>query len=148
MKPKTAQRKGPGETSRHRKWPPEVRLQVAQAVVERGTSAVTLSQAFGIPVSTVMDWAMRYRRCGSDPKRFASEPWRQRKETVARGRTLDPRREAVVQARRDHPEHGTRRIRDVMARFQGLGISETTVRRILHEEGIVPQAPKKAVSRA
>jgi transposase InsO family protein len=144
MKPKTAQRKGPGETSRHRKWPPEVRLQMAQAVVERGTSAVTVSQAFGIPVSTVMDWAMRYRRCGSDPKRFASEPWRQRKETVARGRALDPRREAVVQARREHPEHGTRRIRDVMARFQGLGISETTVRRILHEEGLLETVPEPA----
>jgi transposase-like protein len=73
-----------------------VRLQIAQAVVDRGTSAATVSQAFGIPVSTVMDWATRYRRSGSDPKRFATEP-RPRKETAAR-REPDPRREAVVAA--------------------------------------------------
>jgi transposase InsO family protein len=137
MKPKTGQPRGPERTSGHRQWPPEVRLQMAQAVVDRGTSAVTVSQAFGIPVSTVMDWAMRYRRCGSDPKRFASQPWRQRKEKTARGQALDPRRAAVVQSRREHPEHGTRRIRDLMARFEGLGVSETTVRRILHEEGLL-----------
>jgi hypothetical protein len=65
-----------------------------------------VAQAFGIPVSTVMDWATRYRRCGSDPKRFFSEPWRQRKETVARRQGLDPRRERVLEARRAHPEHG------------------------------------------
>jgi transposase InsO family protein len=28
-----------------------------------------------------------------------------------------------------------------MARFQGLGVSETTVRRVLHEEGLLEQAP-------
>src|SRR5215470_18387852 len=98
MKVKSRQGGSQGKTAGHRKWPAEVRLQMAQAVVERGTSAVTVSQAFGIPVSTVMDWAMRYRRCGSDPTRFASEPWRQRKGTVARREGVDPRREAVVEA--------------------------------------------------
>jgi len=137
MKVKSRQGGPQGKTAGHRKWPAEVRLQMAQAVVERGTPVATVSEAFGIPVSTVMDWAMRYRRCGSDPTRFASEPWRQRKGTVARREGVDPRREAVVEARRAHPEHGTRRIRDVMARFQGLGVSETTVRRILHEEGLL-----------
>ena len=37
-----------------RKWPAEVRLQVAQAVVDRGTPAATIGQAFGIPVTTVV----------------------------------------------------------------------------------------------
>ena len=37
--------------------------------------------------------------------------------------------------RQQHPEYGTRRISDVLRRFEALGVSETTVRRILHEEG-------------
>ena len=137
MKPKTRQGEGPGKASGHRKWPPGVRLQMAQAVVERGASTTAVAQAFGIPVTTVAEWARRYRKYGADTKRWAEEGRRPGKEKEQGRRGADPRREAVVQARRAHPEQGTRRIRDVMARFQGLGVSETTVRRILHEEGLL-----------
>ena len=49
------------------------------------------------------------------------------------------KRQAVVEQRKEHPEWGTRRIRDVLARFEGLGVSETEVRRILHEEGLIAE---------
>ncbi len=39
--------------------------------------------------------------------------------------------------REQHPEYGTRRIRDVLARFEGLGVSETQVRAILHDTGLL-----------
>ena len=122
---------------------------MAQAVVDRGTSETTVAQAFGIPVTTVMEWARRYRKYGADTKRWAEEGSRPRKEPGKGPEESDPRRAAVVESRREHPEHGTRRIRDVLARFQGLGVSETTVRRILHEEGLletVPEAPRQAGS--
>jgi transposase InsO family protein len=45
----------------------------------------------------------------------------------------DPRREAVIALKRANPEYGTRRIRDVLRRFEALPISETEVRRMLHE---------------
>ena len=122
MKPKTGQAGGPERTTGRRKWPPEVCLQVAQAVV---------------------DWASRYRRLGADPKAWWQEGVTRRRRRM-RERGADARREAVVQSRRAHPEQGTRRIRDVMARFQGLGVSETTVRRILHEEGLLETVPEPA----
>jgi transposase InsO family protein len=142
MKSKTRQPAGPEKNSGHRKWPPEVRLQMAQAVVDRGTPAATVAQAFGIPVTTIVDWSHRYRRHGADAKKWWSEEGKRRKEK--RESKRDARREAVVQTRRTHPEQGTRRIRDVMARFQGLGVSETTVRRILHEEGLLETVPEPA----
>jgi transposase InsO family protein len=46
--------------------------------------------------------------------------------------------------RREHPEYGTRRIRDVLARFEALGVSETEIRRILHEEGLLGDRPASA----
>jgi transposase InsO family protein len=141
MKSKTRQAEGPERTG-HRKWPPEVRLQMAQAVVDRGMSKATVSQAFGIPATTVTEWARRYRKYGADTKRWAEEGAPAHKEKVDRRREADPRRAAVVESRRQHPEQGTRRIRDVMARFQGLGVSETTVRRILHEEGLLETVPE------
>src|SRR5262249_14202147 len=45
----------------------------------------------------------------------------------------------VLAARAANPEWGTRRIRDVLARFEGLGVSETTVRRILHDAGLIAE---------
>jgi len=116
---------------------------MARAVVDRGASLTAVGQAFGIPVTTVAEWARRYRKYGSDTKRWAEgRPTGKEKEEGRRG--SDPRRAAVVQARREHPEQGTRRIRDVMARFQCLGVSETTVRRILHEEGLLETVQEPA----
>lgn len=140
MKPNNKQPGRPGKTPGHRKWPPEVRLQMAQAVVDRGTRAATVAQAFGIPMTTVVDWSQRYRKHGANTDLWWSGERNRHKER--RPSKLDARREAVVEARRAHPEHGTRRIRDVMARFEGLGISETTVRRILHEEGLLEKVPE------
>jgi transposase InsO family protein len=116
-----------------RVFPVEVRVQMAQAIVDRGASATALGEAFGISRFTLMDWAQQYRRLG-----VSGLEYRGRKRGGPR-RSADPRREAVVRARREHPEQGTRRIRDVVERYQGLGISETTVRRILHEEGLLEQ---------
>jgi transposase InsO family protein len=45
--------------------------------------------------------------------------------------------QAVVGLRKEHPEYGTRRIRDLLARFETLGVSETQVRDILHEAGLI-----------
>jgi transposase InsO family protein len=107
-------------------------------------SKKVVSQAFGIPATTITEWARRYRKYGTDTKRWPEEGRPTRKEAEAERRRVDPRRTAVVASRREHPEHGTRRIRDLMARFQGLGISETTVRRILHEEGLLETVPEAA----
>ena len=143
MKPKTRQPDGPEQKTGHRKWPPEVRLQLAQAVVDRGVSATAVAQAFGIPVTTVAEWAQRYRKYGADTKRWAEEG----RPAAEGGRARATRRQTHGgrrwwQSRREHPEHGTRRIRDLMARFEGLGVSETTVRRILHEEGLLESVPE------
>ena len=62
---------------------------MAQAVVDRGTSKATVAQVFGIPVTTVTEWARRYRKYGTDTKRWAEEGKPARKEaeraSAARG---------------------------------------------------------------
>jgi hypothetical protein len=42
----------------------------------------------------------------------------------------DPRREAVIALKRANPESGTRRIRDVLKRFEALPISGRTEREL------------------
>jgi transposase InsO family protein len=127
----------------HKAWPPEVRLQMAQAIVERRVSATTLAESFGIPLNTLQDWAFRYRRDGPSGVLGAGRRGEEgRVENPRRG--ADSQREAVVSARRQHPEHGTRRIRDELSRFEGIGVSEPTVRRMLHEEGLLEESAERA----
>ncbi len=45
--------------------------------------------------------------------------------------------------KRQDPALGVRRIADILARFEGIGVSATTVRRILHEEGLLEEKPPK-----
>jgi transposase-like protein len=68
MRPKTRQPDGPERTSGHKKWPAEVRLRLAQTVVDRGASVAAVGQTFGIPATTIAEWARHQevggRRCG------------------------------------------------------------------------------------
>ena len=52
----------------------------------------------------------------------------------------DERVKAILATHQQAPHSGNRRIRDVLRRFLGIGVSETTVRRALRAEGIKPQA--------
>jgi transposase len=91
---------------------------------------------FGISTTTVKAWCRRYEEGGAEglvpPPLFVPKPAE---------RAPDPRREAITALKEDHPEYGTRRIADVLRRFAALGVSESEVRRILHEEGLMEPRP-------
>ena len=120
-------KRSPGNPNTH---PLALRLRVVKEVLERGTPAADVSRLFGIGHGTIREWILRYRAGGIDE--LAPNPVR-----PPPGRKREALRDEVVAAKQEHPEHGTRRIRDVLARFSALGISETEVRRILHEEGLL-----------
>jgi transposase len=64
----------------------------------------------------------------------------------AAGETADdPRREAVLALKKANPEYGTRRIREVLRRFEAIGISESEVRRMLHEAKLLEPRPAPTV---
>jgi len=43
-------------------WPAELRLHLAQVIVDRGVASATLSKTLGISLNTLQDWASCYRR--------------------------------------------------------------------------------------
>ena len=143
MKPIEKVKSGAGAVPGRRIWAPEVRIRMAEMVVEHGIASAVVAQSFGIPVTTVMDWAHRYRKDGADALRGPAISQRSGGRAAAAGMGSQARRQAVVRTKQQHPEQGTRRIRDVLARFEGLGVSETTVRRILHEEGLLEGRPER-----
>jgi transposase InsO family protein len=127
-----------------RSWAPEFRLEVARAVVDRRTPQTEVARVFGVPLTTVMDWTHRYRKEGAAALLGQGGRGESRARTKPANTPATARREAVTEAKRANPDHGTRKIRDVLARLEGVGVSETTVRRILHEEGLLQDKPAAA----
>lgn len=120
-------------------FPFELRLLVVREVL-RGAKQVDTAVAFGLSGATVQKYVQLYRKGGVE----ALKPLPGTKRKVAAKRP-DPKRDAVVKTRREHPEWGSRRIRDELLRYSALGVSDTQVRRVLHEEGLAtPPAPASA----
>jgi transposase InsO family protein len=118
-----------------KRWPLDIRLAVARAVVEGQASGYEAARRFSVPYTTLSEWVRWYRAGGVEGLKPQPRPQRKR----------DARREASVTVKREQPQAGGRRIRDVMKRFFGIGTSETTVRRVLQAEGITQKRePPKA----
>ena len=113
------------------------KLQVVQAIVEKGSTASSVCRVFGLSTTTVGEWVRAYREQGADA--LKTERSLGRKPPTP---TRVAQRDAVVAMRTADPELGTRRIRDLLARVEALGVSESTVRRILHEAGLIEPRPR------
>lgn len=132
-----------------RAWPADVMVSAAALVVDDKLPVSRVSEELRIPYTTVSEWARKYRAGGRDALqgRRARPPERPKAAPKA-----DARRDAVLQAKRAQLQAGSRRIRDVLRRFFGIGASETTVRRVLKSEGLAeprerPRARPKAKGR-
>src|SRR5712664_1250092 len=122
-------------SAKRKTHPLELKLQVLQQL-KAGAGVSDVCRAFGLAVTTVALWRQAYAQGGYEAL-FPKVPGPAKRQPEAD----DPRREAVLALRKAHPEYGTRRIRDVLKRFQAIGISESEVRRMLHEAGLLePQA--------
>ena len=115
------------------KWPFDTMLTAASMVVDKQVSSYEVAAKLGIPYTTVHDWSKRYRAGGVNALHPQRTPVARRVATV---RKIDPRRQAVIAVKQSQPDAGSRRIRDVVRRFFGLGTSEATVRRVLKDEGL------------
>ena len=118
----------------------DFKLKVVEQVVRKRVPLSRASQVFGVAHSTVVGWVARYKQAGPEGLRPV------RRQQPAR-RQPDQRHKAIVELKQEHPEYGSRRIRDVLERFAGLGVSETVVRRVLHEAGLMEVTPKARAAR-
>jgi transposase InsO family protein len=129
-KPRTKRKRAAGRR-RPRKCTFELRLAVVRTAERKGATQEEIGRAFGVSAAAVHKWLAVYRRKGEDGLR-------DKPRTRPRRKTPDPRKEAVVRKRKANPQWGTRRIRDELARTETIGVSETEVRRMLHEEELIP----------
>jgi transposase InsO family protein len=117
----------------------EYKLLVVQERM-RGTPADEVARVFAVSKAAVDKWSTAFRKHGPSAlrsKRSGPRPKRPPNPVI---------REHVVALKREHEPWGTRRIRDVLARFEAVGVSEQQVRRILHDAGLI-EPPRPAPAR-
>src|SRR5689334_16764236 len=103
-----------------------MREAVVGAVTKQGLPTFTVARKLGVPYTTAVMWVKAHRERGDEALRVK----RPARQSVQR-KPLDERAKAILATKAQAPSAGTRRIRDLMRRFLGIGASETTVRRVL-----------------
>lgn len=73
---------------RRRPWPRDVVLAAARAVVDQGLSARQMAPRLGVPYTTVLDWAQKYRQRGESGLVTAGR-WRVAKAAAAGARRTE-----------------------------------------------------------
>jgi transposase InsO family protein len=104
----------------------------------KGNSPEDVAQAFGVSAAAVQKWTAAFRKHG--PAALESKRGRPAK-AAARSAKTAAARDQVVALKQEHEDWGTRRIRDVLTRTEALELAEQTVRRILHEAGLIKTPP-------
>lgn len=115
---------------RRGRWPLDVRLKAARVVVDDQVPASEVALRFGVPYTTVLNWVEWYRRGGAQSPQMPVQVSKR-----VRSAAGEARRAAILATKAAEPAAGSRRIRDVMKRFLGIGTSATTVQRVLAAEG-------------
>lgn len=160
-KKKKAQATKVDAPKRHGPVPLEVRKRIVQAVM-RGATHADAAIVFGVSTAVVQKFMGLFRSGGLEALHprlgavaasegeadGATEKPKRRRRQSAKG---SPEREGVIALRKANPDWGARRLSDVLARFQGLGVSDSTVLRVLHEEGLIeeqePYTPREKPER-
>lgn len=129
--------------ARRRTFTPEERRAAIEAFAKSGRKREDFAKLWGCSPSSLDKWIRRYEEEG--PKGLEDRPYARRADRPSRRRIPDSARAQVVAVRQEHPDFGSKRIADHLARFHGLSISPSSVRSILCEAGVSPQAvpPKK-----
>ena len=117
----------PGKSKR-RHAAVDVKVLAAEARLA-GLTAQDVSALVGFSTASVESWTRSYKEGG--PRALCKQA------RGAGGRRLYKEIEERIEAhRREHPEHGVRRIRDELKRDEGLEVSAETVRRVVNDAGL------------
>ena len=122
-----------------RVYTPEERRAALEAYEKSGLSVDAFARTFGVSPVTFQAWRRAYREHG--PKGLEHPFGRGQ-----RGRKALPPavREEIVSVKRRFPDFGFRKVRDFLARFQGLKVSSGGVRSTLAAAQIPPtEKPKR-----
>ncbi len=109
--------------------------------MEEGISQPAVADQLGICTAVFSKWVRKYRKEG--PSGFG----RSLKRGSSR-RLPAPVKERIVAMKEAQPTHGVQRISDILKRMFFMKASHETVRRVLHEEALLPARKPQSLGRS
>jgi len=113
-----------------------VRRKAVQLYLEEGIGAELVAKELGVSEKSVWEWTRRYRKFGEAGLHDGERGKRL-------GSTSQPVKDKITELKRENPEHGVKRISQVLRRLFGMAASPETVRKHLKKTGIA--TPKARV---
>jgi transposase InsO family protein len=117
---------------------PPVAMEVkvlAMEALETGLSPKDVGEIVGVVESTITKWRQQYQEGGI-------ETLSRRSSSIAVRHKCTALEDRILAHRKDHPEHGVRRIRDDLRRDEGLAVSAEKVRTVVNDAGLGNSPPK------
>jgi len=126
-----------GGGSSHRYYAPDYKIKTVRLHLDDGISISTIADQTGVSNTVLSRWVRQYRENG--PTVFTRVLKRKS------SRRLPARvKERIVSLKEAKPEHGVHRISDLLKRMFFMKASHETVRRVLHEESLLPERKPRA----
>ncbi len=128
-------KRGSRTGSRSNRYTYDEKLRAVKLHVEEGFGGELVCKETGVSTSSLAKWTKRYREQG--------EMGLRRESTPRPGRRLPgPVKAKIVELKRGNPFFGVKRIADGLRRWFFLEASPETVRKTLHEEGLMNERAK------
>ena len=126
-----------GGGSIRRSYSPDYKIKAVKLHLVDGIPLSTIAGQSDICVPVLSRWVRQYRKGG--PSAFGRSMKRR-----SSGRLPAPVKERIVAMKTAQPEHGVHRISDILKRMFFMKASHETVRRVLHEESLLPERKPRA----
>lgn len=118
-------------------YPVDYKLKAVKMHLEDGAAQWIVAKQMGVCQSAMVRWVSQYRSGGVAA--LAEKP---RKGSSAKLPAVV--KERIIAMKKAEPDHGTHRISDLLKRMFFMKASHETVRRVLHEEALLPARVNKA----
>ena len=129
----------PAKVRRHPVYSFEFKLRVVKLHIEEGLGVQQISEESGISQGAVFRWVKEYREHGETallPSPAGTAPGREQCPQAVK--------DQIVALKQAEPSAGVKRISQVLRRWLHLPASPETVRRTLHEHGLLESKPVRA----
>lgn len=137
-------RRGRGKQKRERRhagpYSPEQRRQAVEAYLKSGMSQKDFAKTWGTSPGSLFNWVKAYQEQG--PKALEGASLRQDAKKRGRKGLPEPVKQEITSVKEEHPEFGTKSVRNFLWRFRGVKVSNGAVRKTLRDAEI-PPLPRK-----
>ena len=121
----------PPHGSQRRHFAPDYKVRAVRLHLEEGISQSAVADQLGIYSAVFSKWVRKYRKEG--PSGFGRSLQRGSARRLPRAV-----KDRIVAMKEAQPTHGVHRISDILKRMFFMKASHETVRRVLHEESLLP----------